>query len=144
MLAGGVSVRACDLCKSAESSVFAKKHGLVYLQCGQCGFVYCDVTDFDFEANNEITIDNLQEKHVKKLRSSSHQKEYSQRLGEFEQYRDTGNFMEIGCATGTGQARTLTERRGLLPCIAIRRNGPGQRLASPSFSSRHSNTSNRS
>ena len=92
---------SCDLCRANDSAPFAEKHDLQYLRCRRCGFVYSDISDFDFAAFNEDIIEDLQESHVRKLESARHLKNIRQRLREFEPYRQTGRFLEIGCSTGS-------------------------------------------
>jgi SAM-dependent methyltransferase len=94
-------MQTCDMCSAPENNVFARKHDLDYLQCAKCGFVYADVTEFDFSGFNEEIISGMQDQHVGKLESKSHLKNYRRRLKEFAPYRQTGNFLEVGCATGS-------------------------------------------
>jgi len=96
-----VGVQICDMCGANAGQPFAQKHDLQYLRCGECGFVYADVSRFDFAAFNEDIISDMRGEHVSKLASPSHLKSYRRLLKEFEPYRQTGNFLEVGCATGS-------------------------------------------
>jgi 2-polyprenyl-3-methyl-5-hydroxy-6-metoxy-1,4-benzoquinol methylase len=91
----------CDNCGSGNHHQFAKKNGLQYLECLDCGFVFTDVTSFDFVSFNEESIGELKELHISKATSPRHLKNYNKLLAEFESYRQTGNFLEVGCATGS-------------------------------------------
>lgn len=92
---------SCDLCGANDHEPFAEKYDLHYLRCRGCGFVYSDISEFDFAAFNKDIIEDLQESHVRKLESASHLKNNRQRLREFESYRQNGRFLEIGCSTGS-------------------------------------------
>jgi len=97
----GSIVQTCDMCGANAGQPFAEKHDLQYLQCAECGFVYADVLQFDFTEFNADIISDMQSDHVGKMSSASHQKNYRRMLKEFEPYRQTGNFLEVGCATGS-------------------------------------------
>jgi len=89
------------MCGADAGESFANKHDLQYLKCGECGFVYADVSQFDFAEFNADIISDMQSSHVSKMASASHLKNYRRRLKEFEPYRQSGNFLEVGCATGS-------------------------------------------
>ena len=94
-------MQVCDMCGEDANEHFAEKHGLEYLRCTKCSFVFSNTTDFDFTSFNEEIIEDLQSLHVSKLDSPRHLKHYRQLLKEFEPYRQTGRFLEIGCSTGS-------------------------------------------
>lgn len=93
-------MQVCDMCGGRASEPFAEKHGLEYLRCAKCAFVFSKTADFDFAAFNEEIIEDMRAVHVRKLVSPRHLKHYRQLLKEFEPYRQTGRFLEIGCSTG--------------------------------------------
>ncbi|MGI9325204.1 MAG: class I SAM-dependent methyltransferase [Pseudomonadales bacterium] len=90
----------CDLCGGEHSAPFAQKFDLQYVECKDCGFVYSDVRSFDFSAHNAATMQSLQETQLGKHGSTRYQKEYQKRLREFEPYRKTNRFLEVGCSAG--------------------------------------------
>ncbi len=94
-------MQLCDMCGGDANEPFAEKHGLEYLRCAECAFVFSNTTDFDFAAFNEEIIEDLQALHVGKRESPRHLKHYRQLLKEFEPYRQSGRFLEIGCSTGS-------------------------------------------
>ena len=94
-------MQVCDMCGEDSNELFAEKHGLEYLRCVKCSFVFSNTTDFDFTSFNEEIIEDLQSLHVGKLNSPRHLKQYRQLLKEFEPYRQSGRFLEIGCSTGS-------------------------------------------
>jgi len=91
----------CDLCGSVERQPFAVKHGLAYVRCSGCGFVFTDTSGFDFASFNEQIIEDMHETHNAKRTAPRHLRAYRRHLAEFAAYRQTGRFLEIGCATGS-------------------------------------------
>ena len=98
----------CDLCKSENNEVFATKKGLNYVRCKDCGFVFSDVRGFDFAAHNVETMQGMQDTQMGKHTSARYQKAYAARLREFEPYRQTNRFLEVGCSAG-GFLRRVAE-----------------------------------
>jgi SAM-dependent methyltransferase len=97
----------CDLCGGVLHEPFAVKHGLQYLRCRGCGFVFTDRSGFDFAGFNEEIIADMHDTHAAKRTAARHVRAYRQSLAEFAPYRRTGRLLEIGCATGSflAQAR---------------------------------------
>ena len=117
---------ACDLCGGEQAETFAVKHDLNYLRCSACGFVFSDTSNFDFAAFNKEIIEDLRDTHVGKLESPRHVKAYKALLKQFEPYRQTGRFLEIGCSTGSflSHARSAGwQEFGVEPVASSARHG---------------------
>jgi 2-polyprenyl-3-methyl-5-hydroxy-6-metoxy-1,4-benzoquinol methylase len=99
---------------------------LNYLCCSDCGFIYADPLHFDFTAYNEEMNEDLHDTHVGKLESPRYARTYAKLLGEFEPYRKTGRFVEIGCSTGSFLKRVKDagwEEMGIEPVESSARFG---------------------
>jgi SAM-dependent methyltransferase len=90
----------CDLCGGNCNKHFASKYDLEYRQCNNCDFVFADVRAFDFEAFNSESMEGLRDTHLNKHTSSRYLKQYAKLLKQFEPYRQTNRFLEVGSSTG--------------------------------------------
>lgn len=90
---------SCDICGGSETIELMRLQTGAYHQCKRCGLVYVHPMPINYEEQNDHAYANTLERYVDKVRTK--RKRYRRKLKRFSRYRQTGNFLEIGCNAGS-------------------------------------------
>lgn len=88
----------CDVCGSTDSTELMVLHSSAYHQCNNCGLIYAKFMPVDVEEVNEEAFVPELAKYASKVEKRS--KSLRKKLRQFDRYRSSGNFLEIGCNAG--------------------------------------------
>ena len=89
----------CDLCGSSETNLLMEVPGGAYHECRTCGLIYVNSVPVNYEQLNEQQFTDALSGYAEKIRTN--RKRNRGKLKKFFQYRQTGNFLEIGCNAGS-------------------------------------------
>jgi SAM-dependent methyltransferase len=90
--------RHCDLCGSDASHALVRLHGSAYHRCEDCGLIYARPIARNLTAINEHNYAGNLESYAAKVERQKPRN--LRRLRRFARYRQTGNFLELGCNAG--------------------------------------------
>lgn len=88
----------CDVCGSGDAVELIRLRGSAYHQCQECGLIYANPMVSNLYEVAELRLSSRLQEYADKVvsRRARHRK----MLKRLETYRQTGNFLEIGCNTG--------------------------------------------
>jgi SAM-dependent methyltransferase len=88
----------CDVCGSWDSKELLKAKGSAYHECISCGMIFAKPMPENFFEINEKQFLKRLDLYAKKIESKRERNR--KKLAKFESFRQTGNFLEIGCNAG--------------------------------------------
>lgn len=88
----------CDVCGSHESVELIQLYGSAYHECLSCGLIYANPIASNLREVSEFKLTADLDRYADKIESRVPR--HRRMLRRFAAYRQTGNFLEIGCNTG--------------------------------------------
>jgi SAM-dependent methyltransferase len=95
-MTGPVSIN-CDVCGSWDSKELLKVKGSAYHECISCGLVFSSPMPTNLKDLYEIQYSKRLDLYAKKIEKKRKNRKKLRRL---DQFRKSGNFLEIGCNAG--------------------------------------------
>ncbi len=92
--------RGCEVCGPADSLELLKLQGSAYHQCSNCGLIFARWITEDYDQTNEIAFAAELGDYADKANDPRRTRKLKRQLKEYERYRQTGNFLELGCNAG--------------------------------------------
>lgn len=90
----------CEVCGPADSAVLLELNGSSYNQCSNCGLIFARWVIDDYEQANEEAFEAELQDYAGKASNPKRVRKLKKELAGYESYRQTGNFLELGCNAG--------------------------------------------
>lgn len=90
----------CEVCGPAESEELLKVKDNAYQQCKNCGLIFARYISADYEQTNEDAFAAELEDYADKANDVRRARKLTRHLASYNPYRQTGNFLELGCNAG--------------------------------------------
>ena len=91
----------CDVCGDSPSKELLNLHGSAYHECTNCGLIYAKWILQNYMEANESAFASELEDYVKKANDTRRVKKTRKILKPYSRYRNTNNFLEVGCNAGS-------------------------------------------
>jgi SAM-dependent methyltransferase len=88
----------CDVCGSWNSNELLKAEGSAYHECTSCGLIFSRPMPVNLEEIYELQYSRRLDLYANKI--DEKRKKNRKKLKKFDQFRKSGNFLEIGCNAG--------------------------------------------
>jgi len=88
----------CDVCGSWDSKELLKAKGSAYHECSSCGLVFSRPMPANLVDIYEVQYSRRLDLYAKKIEQK--RKKNRKKLKKLDQFRKSGNFLEIGCNAG--------------------------------------------
>ena len=89
----------CTACGSAVGVELIRLREGAYRQCSDCELIFASPMPRNIEQRNEESFTGRLDRYAAKIQT--HRRRNFRQLRQFSRYRQTGNFLEIGCNAGS-------------------------------------------